>query len=115
MPRDMEGTTQEERPGSGSTRQVAAETMRPHGQCLHRGSGKVHTAKAPADFIGVFEGHKVTVRGGSEGSMGLHSDRSGRRNEKAFLDLKTCPGGPWEWRVLPEPDTPHQDVNVLGH
>lgn len=47
--------------------------------------------------------------------MGLHSDRSGRRNEKAFLDLKTCPGGPWEWRVLPEPDTPHQDVNVLGH
>ena len=66
MPRDMEGTTQEERPGSGSTRQVAAETMRPHGQCLHRGSGKVHTAKVPADFIGVFEGHKVTVRGGSE-------------------------------------------------
>ena len=72
MPRDMEGTTQEERPGSGSTRQVAAETMRPHGQCLHRGSGKVHTAKAPADFIGVFEGHKVTVRGGSEGSLWHH-------------------------------------------
>ena len=47
--------------------------------------------------------------------MGLHSNRPGQRSEKAFLDLKICPAGPWERWVLPEPEASYLEVSLLGH
>lgn len=62
--RTAQGTTFEERPGSGLTWQVGAGKVRTRGQCLYWGSEKAHMQKVPGDFVGVFEHYWVTVRGG---------------------------------------------------
>ena len=62
-------------------------------------------------FLRQLTGQQGRVRG----EHGLHSNRPVQRSEKAFLDLKIFPAGPWERWVLPEPEASYLEVSLLGH